>query len=85
VINTFAHNLPHFHAADDSGYAFVADCILELDPLNPTVAARMVTVFSQWKDFAGERRGLMEAQLRRILAQEKLSKDTFENVQRCLA
>jgi aminopeptidase N len=85
VINTFAHNLPHFHAADGSGYAFVADCILELDPLNPTVAARMVTVFSQWKDFAGERRGLMEAQLRRILAQEKLSKDTFENVQRCLA
>jgi hypothetical protein len=51
----------------------------------PTVAARMVTVFSQWKDFAGERRGQMEAQLRRILAQEKLSKDTFENVQRCLA
>lgn len=85
LISRFTANLPHFHAADGSGYAFVADSILELDALNPQVAARMVTAFAQWKDFDANRRGLMEAQLRRVLAQERLSKDTLENVQRCLA
>ena len=31
-----------FHAADGSGYAFLADRVLELDPLNPQIAARLL-------------------------------------------
>jgi len=84
LLNTFSLNLAHFHAANGSGYALVAESIIEIDKLNPQVAARLVTSFSQWRSFDTARQGLMEAQLKRILAQEKLSRDTFENVQRCL-
>lgn len=84
LIGAFSANLYYFHSADGTGYEFVADSIIEIDKLNPQVAARMVTAFAPWRTFDESRRGLMEAQLRRILAQEKLSRDTFENTQRCL-
>ena len=84
LLSTFSANLAHFHAADGSGYALVADSIMEIDKLNPQVAARLVTSFSQWRSFDAARQALVEGHLRRILAQEKLSRDTLENVQRCL-
>lgn len=84
LIGAFSANLYHFHAADGSGYEFVADSIIEIDRLNPQVAARMVTAFAQWRSFEAGRGGLMEAQLRRVLAQENLSRDTYENTLRCL-
>lgn len=76
--------MPHFHARDGQGYAFVADSILELDRLNPQVASRLTTAFSQWRRFDGARQALMRAQLERIGAAEGLSKDTFEIVARSL-
>jgi aminopeptidase N len=84
LIGAFTANLYHFHAADGRGYEFVADCIIEIDRLNPQVAARMVTAFAQWRAYDAGRQALMQAQLRRIQDQEKLSKDTLENVLRCL-
>lgn len=84
LLSTFSSNLAHFHAADGSGYALVADSIIEIDKLNPQVAARMVTSFSQWRSFDAARQALVEGHLRRILSQEKLSPDVLENVQRCL-
>ena len=84
LIGAFSANLYHFHAADGRGYEFLADSIIEIDKLNPQVSARMVTAFAQWKSFDEGRRALMEAQLRRIQSQEKLSKDALENVLRCL-
>ena len=84
LIGAFTTNLYHFHAINGSGYEFLADSIIEIDKLNPQVAARMVTAFSQWKSFDNIRKGLMEIQLRRIQSQENLSKDTIENVLRCL-
>jgi aminopeptidase N len=31
----------HFHSKKGDGYAFIGDCIIELDALNPQVAARL--------------------------------------------
>ena len=31
----------HFHAKSGEGYSFIGDCIIELDALNPQVAARL--------------------------------------------
>ena len=84
LLSTFAANLPHFHAADGSGYVFTADNIIVIDSLNPQVAARMALAFSQWTRFDDARQALMRAQLERIRATTGLSKDTLEVVSRCL-
>jgi aminopeptidase N len=77
-------NLFHFHRRDGAGYGFLADQVVALDPLNPQVAARMVSLFNQWRRFDEGRRGRMRAQLERIAAVEGLSKDTGEIVGKAL-
>jgi aminopeptidase N len=37
----------HFNAADGSGYAFIADKIIELDAINPQIAARIANSLSR--------------------------------------
>ena len=84
LISIFAGNMPHFHAADGKGYEFVRDAIVEIDKLNPQVAARMCGAFSQWKRFDAARQALMKAQLETIQKTDGLSKDTYEVATRCL-
>lgn len=73
-----------FHEKSGAGYAFLAESILELDKINPQVAARLLAAFAQWKKFDAARRELMQAQLERIKSEENLSPDTFEIVSRYL-
>jgi aminopeptidase N len=85
LISMFAaNNMPHFHSADGSGYKWVAEAVVELDKLNPQVAARMAGTFSQWKRFDEGRKALMKTQLEMIQKAEGLSKDTYEVATRCL-
>jgi aminopeptidase N len=51
LLNTFGNNHVRFHAADGSGYRFLAEQIGELDPLNPQVAARLARRFDRWRKF----------------------------------
>ena len=47
VVNTFAGaNLPHFHAADGSGYDFICEQTLKLDKLNPQVTLTLSLTLS---------------------------------------
>ena len=71
-----------FHDASGEGYEFLADQVLVLDKLNPQIASRLLTPLTRWKKFSAKRQGLMQAQLRRIKAQEDLSKDLFEIVEK---
>ncbi len=80
--NFTSANQAGFNAADGAGYTVVADTILALDPANPQVAARVATGFRSWRMFDAPRRTAAEAQLRRILAAPKLSRDCFEIVSR---
>lgn len=84
LISSFAANMGAFHAKDGKGYEFIADCVLELDKLNPQVASRLSGSFSSWRKFDEQRQLLMKAQLERILGTNGLSKDTFEVVSRSL-
>ncbi len=85
LIGAFVNqNLANFHAIDGSGYAFLADRIIELDRSNPQIASRLVTPLSRWRKFDDERQALMRAQLSRILG-EKLSPDVYEVVSKSLA
>ena len=69
-----------FHAADGSGYAFLAEQVIALDTLNPQVAARMARGFDRWKKFDAGRQPHARAALERIRDTKGLSKDVCEIV-----
>ena len=73
LYGAFSGNQWAFHHRSGKGYRLVADCIIALDGLNPQTAARLVPPLGRWKRFDTERAALMQAELRRILAQPGLS------------
>ncbi len=77
-------NLSAFNRADGAGYRLVADIIIELDAKNPQVSARLSGSFRSWRVLESGRQGLAEAELRRILDTNGLSRDTFEIVTKSL-
>jgi aminopeptidase N len=85
VIGSFCQgNHVRFHAADGSGYAFAADQVIALDPLNPQVAARLARSFDRWRKFDPIHQKHAKAALERIRDTTGLSKDTFEVVTKAL-
>ncbi len=73
-----------FHAESGEGYRLIADLILALDPINPQTAARFVPPLGRWRRTEPVRAALMRAELERIAAAPKLSRDTYEQVSRSL-
>jgi aminopeptidase N len=86
LVGAFSQGNPlHFHDTSGEGYAFLADEVLALDPLNPTTAARIVQPLGQWRRHDPARQALMRAQLERILNTKGLSANTYEMVSKSLA
>jgi aminopeptidase N len=63
----------------------LVDTVLELDPKNPQLAARLLTAMRSWRTLEPRRRTLAEAALKRIAAQNELSRDVSDIVTRTLA
>jgi aminopeptidase N len=85
LIGAFAAGNPvRFHAPDGSGYRFLCDRVLELDPLNPQVAARLLRSLARWRRYDAARQALMQGQLQRVLAAGPLSRDLYEVAARSL-
>jgi aminopeptidase N len=79
LLGAFAAGNPTgFHRADGAGYALVADHVLELDARNPQVASRLAKAFDRWRRYDPKRQDQMRAELERILAAPKLSRDVYE-------
>jgi len=79
VVVSFAfQNAVHFHHSSGSGYAFLADCVIELNAVNPQMAARILAPLTRWHKYENERQQLMKAELNRILDTENLSENVFE-------
>jgi aminopeptidase N len=78
-------NQKEFNRADGSGYDFLADTVLALDPKNPQVAARLLSALKSWRVLEPIRRGRAEAALRRNAAAAQLSRDVRDIVERSLA
>jgi aminopeptidase N len=86
LIGSFAQvNHTQFNRADGSGYDFVADAVLALDPKNPQVAARIVGAFRSWRVLEPTRRARAQATLKRVAAAPSLSRDVADIVARTLA
>jgi aminopeptidase N len=83
VLGGLAGNAPVFHAADGSGYHFLADQIIQLDRRNPIIASRLVKVFSRWRSFGPQRREQMGNALQKLVG-ASLSPNTREVVEQCL-
>ncbi len=86
LIGSFAQtNHTQFNRADGRGYDFVADIVIELDPRNPQVAARLMGAFRSWRVLEAGRRGRAEKTLRRVATAPSLSRDVADIVERTLA
>lgn len=85
LIGSFARNALHFHAADGSGYSFVAEKVLELDKLNPQIASGLAGVYKDYNRLNEKAKGLMKVELEKIVNTEDLSKNVYEIVSKILA
>ncbi|QBQ55993.1 aminopeptidase N [Nitrosococcus wardiae] len=86
LIGAFSQGNPaRFHDPSGKGYGFLGDYVLKLDPLNPQVAARLVSAFNPWQRYDQNRQELMKAQLERIAKTPQISKDVYEIVSKNLA
>lgn len=77
-------NMAQFHARDGSGYDFWAENILELDRINPQIAARLSRALTQYNRFTPELKKRARKTLKHI-ASHKLSRDTGEIINKILA
>jgi aminopeptidase N len=85
LIGAFCNmNAVNFHDQSGEGYAFLADQVIALNLLNPQIASRLLTPLTRWRKYNPVRQGLMRAQLERIGAEPRLSKDVFEIVTKSL-
>jgi len=73
-----------FHRSDAAGYVFWADRVLELDAINPQLAARMSRVMDRWTQLAEPYRAAAREALARVAARPELSNDVREIVTRAL-
>jgi aminopeptidase N len=67
-----------FHRADAAGYVFWAERVIELDSLNPQVAARLARALDRWKKLAEPYRSAAYEAISRVAAKPELSNDVRE-------
>ncbi|WP_421898603.1 aminopeptidase N [Niveispirillum sp.] len=84
LVGGFTGNAVAFHAADGSGYEFLADRVIELNKLNPQVASRMAKSFARWRKYDGERQAAAKVALERVAHTPDLSRDVYEIIARSL-
>ena len=86
VISAYCQGNPAgFHRADASGYVFWSERVIELDAINPQVAARLARALDRWSKLAEPYRSAAREAIVRVAAKNDLSKDTHEVVTRALA
>ncbi len=73
------------HRTDAAGYVFWSDRVIELDAINPQVAARLARALDRWSKLAEPYRSAAREAIARVAARPDLSKDTLEVVTRALA
>ena len=86
LISTFcARNPAAFHRSDAAGYVFWADRVIELDAINPQVAARVARAMDRWSTLAEPWCSAAREAVARVAAKPDLSSDVREIVSKALA
>ncbi len=85
LIHAFCMNNPGaFHQPSATTYQFWADHVIELNHINPQVAARLARALDRWKQFAPNYQVHMKSALEFISKQTNLSSDVAEVIQKAL-
>jgi aminopeptidase N len=79
-----ATNPAAFHRRDGAGYAFWADRLLEIDPINPQLAARLARAMDRWRRLAADYQPAARAAIERVAGTAGLSNDVQEILNRAL-
>ncbi len=74
-----------FHRPDAAGYVYWCERVIELDAINPQVAARLARALDRWNKLAEPLRSAAREAITRIAARPDLSNDVREVVTRALA
>ncbi|MES2960523.1 MAG: aminopeptidase N [Pseudomonadota bacterium] len=74
-----------FHRSDAAGYVFWADQVMQIDALNPQLAARVARVMDRWSHLAEPYRSAAREAIVRVAAKPELSSGVREIVERALA
>ncbi len=86
LMGTFSQaNQVRFHDKCGGGYRLLGEQLLRLIPVNPQVAARLLSPFTRWRRFDPARQELMLAELARIRLLPELPRDLYEVVEKSLA
>ena len=80
----FMRNPAAFHRPDAAGYVFWADKVVELDALNPQLAARLARALDRWTHLAEPYRGAAREAIARVASKPELSADVREIVTKAL-
>lgn len=83
LLSRFGDNLIRFHSPDQDCYTFMADKLIEIDKLNPQVAARVAGCFDIWKELDILQSAKAHKQLERLV-RSGLSSNTFEIISKQL-
>jgi aminopeptidase N len=83
LLRTFGDNLVAFHDPNEDTYLFMADQILEVDRINPYVAARVAGCFDVWTRLPQLQMKKAHEQLERLMS-AGLSKNTHEIISKNL-
>jgi len=73
-----------FHRSDAAGYVFWADRVIEIDGINPQLAARLARSMDHWRRLAEPYRTAAREAISRVAARVELSDDVREIVTRAL-
>ncbi len=73
-----------FHRRDAAGYVFWAEQVMQIDALNPQLAARLSRVMDRWNHLAEPYRSAARMAIERVAAKGDLSSGVREIVERAL-
>ncbi|MET3108855.1 aminopeptidase N [Oxalobacteraceae bacterium GrIS 1.18] len=77
-------NPAQFHALDGSGYKLWTELVIELNTINPQVAARLARSMDRWRKYTPELQLKMKAALQKVMTSKNMSKDVLEIVSKAL-
>lgn len=85
IISFCDKNLINFHNINGDGYEFLAKQVIELDAINPMIAAKLAKKLINWRKFTGEQQILMYNQLVKIMQlKDNLSENVYEVIEKSL-
>ncbi len=74
-----------FHRRDAAGYVFWSDCVMELDGINPQLAARLARAMDRWSRLVEPYRSAAREAVARVASKPDLSNDVREVISRAMS